>query len=174
MFLEFRKEIEMRSNEEVIKKLYDDLKAGNFNEMKTCYDPKVKFSDVAFNLKGIDDVCAMWEMLCTRKDKIGVSVSNIQADEKMGTADWVADYLYPDSSEKPKKQSRIVNNIKATFIFNNGKIIEHHDICDVVRLAEMVLGPKGEIIGRIPFVFPFFLSKKLNKKLETFKKAKQS
>lgn len=166
----------MRSNDEVIKKLYDGLKAGNFNEMKICYDPKVKFSDVAFNLKGIDDVGDMWEMLCTREDEIGVSISNIQADEKTGTADWVADYLYPDSSEKPDKQSRIVNKIKATFIFNDSKIIEHHDTCDTVKLAEMVLGPKGKIIGRVPFVFPFLLSKKLNKKLETFKlqKAKQS
>jgi Catalase/SnoaL-like domain len=166
----------MHSNEEVIKKLYDGLKAGNFNEMKTCYESKVKFSDVAFNLKGIDDVCAMWEMLCTREDEIGVSVSNIKADEKTGTADWVADYLYPDRSEKPDKQSRIVNKIKATFIFNDGKIIEHHDTCDTVKLAEMVLGPKGKIIGRIPFIFPFLLSKKLNKMLETFKmqKAKEA
>jgi hypothetical protein len=165
----------MHPNEEVIKKFYESFKVWNFHTMKSCYAPEAEFEDVAFKLKGADNVDVMWEMLCTRKDKIEVRVSNIHADEKTGTADWEADYLYPDGNEEPdrSKQKPIANKIKATFEFSDGKIIKHHDSCEVAKLAEMLFpGLLGVIVSRIPFLFPFTLSMKLNKKLDEFKKLK--
>lgn len=130
------------TNQELIEKFYQSFSDGNAIGMIDCYHDDIEFEDPAFGqLKG-DKAKAMWQMLLSRKGASPtIQFSNITADEKTGSATWIAAYKYG------KQQRNVVNHISATFEFQDGKIIRHTDDFDLWKWSRQALGFSGLLLG---------------------------
>ncbi len=114
--------------------------------MAACYHPEAQFSDPAFGeLRGAE-VGRIWRMLTERGTELEVDLLEHQADERSGTAHWVARYPFAATGR------RVVNDIRAELRFRDGLIVEHHDRFDLRRWAAQALGPAGRILGYTPFL----------------------
>lgn len=115
--------------------------------MINCYDPAIIFSDPAFGeLKG-DDAKNMWRMLIERsKGDIRITFDNVKANEKTGSANWIAEYIFTQTGRK------VVNVISAQFEFKDGKIIKHTDHFSLWKWARQALGWKGFLFGGTSFL----------------------
>jgi ketosteroid isomerase-like protein len=114
--------------------------------MVACYHPEVRFSDPVFrDLRG-DRAGGMWRMLCGRAADLEVEHSDVVADDQSGSAHWEAKSTFGATGR------RVHNRIDASFRFDDGKIIEHHDTFDLWRWTRMALGPAGWLLGWSPMV----------------------
>src|SRR5512143_2584846 len=134
----------MQPNEELITKFYTSFQQRDATGMIASYDPEVQFSDPVFtDLKG-DRAKAMWQMLCSRSTDLQIVFNNVQANDDVGRAHWVATYTYSGR--------KVRNVIDAAFQFKNGKIVRHQDSFDLWKWAGMALGPIGVVLGWTPFI----------------------
>ena len=78
----------------------------------------------------------MWRMLTGRATDLSVELRGHDADETTGTANWVATYTFSTGRH-------VVNDINASFRFEDGLIAEHDDDFDF-----RTLGPAGARPGR--------------------------
>jgi hypothetical protein len=67
--------------------------------------------------------------------------SGIDADDAKGRAHWVATYTYSATGRG------VVNEIDATFAFDEGRIVRHDDRFDLHRWAMQALGVPGLLLG---------------------------
>jgi ketosteroid isomerase-like protein len=131
----------MHSNHALIETFYQAFNRGDHQTMADCYHPDISFHDPVFlNLEG-PQVAQMWEMLCRQASSLEVAVQDIAVDDKTGVATWTARYLFG------KEKRQVVNHIKASFRFQDGKIIQHVDAFNFWRWSRMALGPLGSILG---------------------------
>ncbi len=134
----------MHPNEAVICAFYDSLNRRDAAGMAACYHRDVVFSDPAFqNLQG-DTARAMWSMLCARGHDLAIRYTNVQADDRHGSAHWEATYTFGQTGRQ------VLNIIEATFEFEDGTIIRHTDRFNLWRWAGMALGPQGRWLGWLP------------------------
>lgn len=129
-------------NAELIRNFYNSFSKGDAEGMTGCYDPAIIFTDPAFGeLKG-DDAKNMWRMLILRsKGEIKISFDNVKADERSGSANWVAEYRFAQTNRK------VVNKIASEFEFRGGRIIRHTDHFSMWNWARQALGWKGFLLG---------------------------
>ena len=137
----------MHPNEEIIHTFYKAIQDKDPQTMVNCYHKNIEFSDPVFgNIKG-DRVRAMWFMLVERGgDNLHVAYDEVQANDYSGSAKWIATYKFG-----PKKR-KVVNNVVATFYFQNGKILQHTDHFDLSKWAKQALGLKGFLLGKTQFL----------------------
>ncbi len=109
--------------------------------MQACYAENARFSDPVFQNLDATQVRGMWEMLVTRGKDLVLEFSNVQANDKEGSADWVATYSFTATKRK------VVNTIHADFVFENGKIARHHDHFSFYNWARQALGFPGLLFG---------------------------
>ncbi len=130
---------------ELIETFYTGLKELDADKMVSCYHEDIVFEDPGFGkLKG-DRAKGMWRMLCTNARNFKVEFSQIEANEKNGTAHWEAWYTF-------SKTGRSVHNIiDAKFEFKDGKIIKHTDHFNLHRWASQAIGWKGKLLGGTGF-----------------------
>ena len=88
----------------------------------------------------------MWEMLITRGRDLTLEFSDISADEKSGSAAWIATYTFSVTGRK------VVNQVHANFLFEEGKIIRHIDSFSFYHWARQALGIMGLLLGWTPIV----------------------
>jgi ketosteroid isomerase-like protein len=131
-------------NAELIERFYAGLGARDGAAMAACYTPEASFEDPAFGKLDADDTGAMWRMLTSRADDLTVEVSEITADDHAGSAHWIARYTFTQTGRP------VVNDIRASFRFADGRIVEHHDHFDWWRWARQALGPAGLLLGWNP------------------------
>jgi len=127
-------------NKHVIEKFYKSFSAGDAEGMISCYADDVTFKDPAFGLINGYDVKKMWRMLL-KNPNLKIVSSNITADDKIGSADWVAVYTFSLTGRK------VVNKVHAQFEFSNGKIIKHTDHFSFWKWAGQAFGLKGYLLG---------------------------
>lgn len=133
-------------NAELISRFYQAFQQLDAETMAACYAEDVQFSDPAFgNLHG-RDAGDMWRMLAARAQNFSLTFDSVQADDRQGSARWVATYLFS------KTGHTVVNQIQADFRFDGGKIVEHRDSFDLWRWARQALGAKGLLLGWTPLV----------------------
>lgn len=134
------------NNTQVLDRFYTAFQQLDAETMCDCYAPDVSFSDPVFpTLKG-DETKAMWRMLCSQATEFSLTFDNIDADENHGKASWEATYKF-------SKTGRIVHNkIQASFVFKDGKIVQHTDDFDLWKWSHMALGPMGLLLGWTPFM----------------------
>ncbi len=132
------------ANKETIERLYAAFAARNGSAMTACYAPGAHFQDPAFgDLEG-DDVGAMWRMLTGRARDLEITLRGHEADEKAGTAHWLARYTF--STDR-----RVENDIHARFRFDDaGLITDHVDDFDFRKWVSQALGPKGHLVALLP------------------------
>jgi ketosteroid isomerase-like protein len=134
-------------NSQLITKFYTAFSQGKAEEMLSCYHEQVQFHDPAFGTLNSNETRNMWRMLIERSKKgLTISFSNVQADEKSGSADWHAEYTFAQSGRK------VINEISARFKFQDGKIIRHTDHFDLWKWTRQALGWKGFLLGWSPFM----------------------
>jgi hypothetical protein len=80
-------------------------------------------------------------MLCEAGKDLRIEASEIDADDTTGRARWVAHYTF-SATGRP-----VVNDIRASFRFQNGRIVEHRDVFDFGRWARQALGMPGLLLG---------------------------
>ena len=103
----------------------------------------------------------MWRMLMKRsKGEIKISFTNIAANEKTGTANWRAEYVFADTGRK------VINEIAATFEFEDGKISKHTDHFDLWKWSKQALGLSGYLLG-----WSSFFQKKMQQKTKSLLKS---
>ncbi len=134
----------MKNSIETFYKAFSRLEA---DKMIACYHDDIIFEDPAFGILEGDRAKAMWQMLCeSQKGKdFKVIFSNIEANEKEGSAHWEAFYTFSKTGRK------VHNKIDAAFEFKDGLIIKHTDDFDLHNWAKQAMGFKGLIIGRTSY-----------------------
>jgi limonene-1,2-epoxide hydrolase len=151
----------MHSNIAIIEKFYSCFKELDGDGMSQCYHEKIEFSDPVFpKLQGAK-VGAMWKMLCSQAQGFELMFSDAQADDVVGRVRWEAKYIFSMTDRK------VHNKINASFRFQDGKIIQHHDNFNFWKWSFMALGPIGLVLGWSPLV-KNKVQRQAAKNLETF------
>ncbi|WP_191832278.1 nuclear transport factor 2 family protein [Pseudomonas fluorescens] len=130
----------------LITRFYEAFQRLDAEAMVACYSDDIVFSDPAFGTLRGKDAGDMWRMLSTRAKDFSLTFDNVHADERNGSAHWVATYLFSQTGRT------VVNDIQARFVFRDGKICEHHDSFDLWRWSRQAFGTTGLLLGWTPMV----------------------
>ena len=135
------------NNSQLITNFYEAFAKGDAEAMVACYHNDIQFHDPAFGDLHGEDAKNMWRMLIGRnKGNIHITFSNIVANEKTGSANWRAEYVFSQTNRK------VINVIAAKFEFADGKIIKHTDNFDIYKWTKQALGIKGYLLGWTAFM----------------------
>jgi hypothetical protein len=131
-------------NQATIERLYRAFGECNGAAMTAWYAPDAHFQDPAFGDLHGADVGAMWRMLTGRATDLEIELHEHEADERAGTAHWIARYTF--STGRP-----VVNDIHARFRFTeDGLIADHVDDFDFRKWCKQALGGAGGLVAMIP------------------------
>jgi ketosteroid isomerase-like protein len=133
-------------NAELIERFYEAFQRRDAEAMGACYADDVVFSDPAFGELRGEEARDMWRMLVQRAQDFSLTYDVVDANERTGSAQWVARYLFSQSGRS------VVNRIQAQFVFRDGRIAEHRDTFDLWRWSQQALGLKGVLLGWTPVV----------------------
>lgn len=136
----------MHPNEALIHRFYTCFQQKDFKGMQDCYADDARFSDAAFKNLDASQVRAMWEMLIKRGKDLRLQFSDIRANDKEGSAKWIANYTF-SAGGRP-----VENRITASFRFANGKITEHTDNFNFYTWSRQALGLPGWLFGWSSFL----------------------
>jgi ketosteroid isomerase-like protein len=131
---------------ELIERLYKAMDEGNGDAMAACYAPDARFSDPAFGELTGSEPGAMWRMLTSRATDLSVELAQHEADDRSGTARWIARYTFTRTGRP------VVNDVQATFRFDRGLIAEHDDRFDFYGWSRQALGLPGLLLGWTPLL----------------------
>ena len=134
------------ANAELIHTFYQAFQRLDAEAMATCYSADVRFSDPVFvGLQG-REAGDMWRMLCTRAADFSLTYGEVAADDRRGSAQWVATYTFSQTGRT------VSHAIRAEFVSGAGRIVEHRDHFDLWRWSRQALGLKGWLLGWLPAV----------------------
>jgi ketosteroid isomerase-like protein len=134
----------MHPNAALIHLFYQAMQAGDAEAMAECYAADACFSDPVFvSLQG-DQAADMWRMLLSRAKDFRIAFEDIEAGDRSGSAHWTAHYTFSPTGRP------VVNRIRASFEFTDGKIVRHTDRFDLWRWSAQALGLKGLLLGWAP------------------------
>jgi ketosteroid isomerase-like protein len=136
----------MNANAELITRFYTSFKNKDHKGMQACYADNARFSDPVFTNLDAKEVRAMWEMLLRNGKDLHLEFSHVTANDKNGSAEWIATYTFSKTGRK------VVNSIRAEFEFENGKITRHNDHFDFYKWARQALGLSGLLMGWTSFI----------------------
>lgn len=136
----------MNTNEQLLATFYQSFQNKDYATMQNCYADNAVFNDEVFKNLDARQVKAMWEMLIKRGKDLQLEFKNIQADDVKGSAEWIATYTFS------KTKRKVINQIKAEFIFENNKIGKHTDHFNFYKWSSQALGITGILLGWTPFL----------------------
>ena len=136
----------MSSNTALIKAFYEAFRTKDYKTMQACYADNATFRDPVFKDLNSEQVKAMWQMLLTKATDLHIEYANISANEHNGSAEWTAKYTFSGTGNK------VINHIKASFVFGDGKILQHTDTFNFRTWAGQALGTKGKLLGWTSFL----------------------
>jgi hypothetical protein len=135
----------MHANAELLTRLFTSLDKHDHESMANCYHEKAKFRDIAFELRGKNQIHAMWHMISEGDIRATFKVNEV--DDRSAFVSLVDNYTFSATGHKVR------NVIESHFRFEKGVIIEQRDACDAKTWAGMALGGvKGFLAGRLAFV----------------------
>ena len=134
----------MHPTAELITRFYTALSKLDGAGMAACYAKEATFSDPVFTALSGQQPGKMWRMLCKRGKDMTVVFDGIEATDTAGKAHWVATYTFSGTG------NTVVNDIQASFVFKDGKIVQHKDVFDLYKWASQALGLKGLLLGWLP------------------------
>jgi ketosteroid isomerase-like protein len=123
--------------DDLIQRFYTAFDAHDGDTMAACYAPDAHFWDPVFgDLTGVE-AGAMWRMLTGRAADLRVELPEHESDGDTGSAHWIARYTFTQTGRS------VVNDIHATFRFENGLIADHRDEFDYKKWSRQALGLAG-------------------------------
>jgi ketosteroid isomerase-like protein len=133
------------ANRSLIRTFYEAFDRHDGDAMAALYAPDARFSDPVFpDLRG-ERPGQMWRMLTSRAEDLRVELPSHEAHGDTGSANWIATYTF-------RTGRKVVNDIEATFRFENGLIAEHDDEFDFWRWSRQALGVPGLLLGWTPLL----------------------
>ncbi len=151
----------MHPNAALLSKLFAALGEHRPLAMASCYHPKAHFRDIAFDLRGVDDIYDMWRMICRPEVDLRIVDGSlvVEADDRAGCAKLVEKYKFGaskgDSTHENEKGVCVTNRIESRFTFEDGLIKSQIDDCDPKAWAEQAMKHhpiKAFLAGRIRLV----------------------
>ena len=139
--------MDSKSAHDLINRFYTAFKNLDAEGMVACYHPEVKFHDPVFQtLQGVD-AGDMWRMLILRGgNALTITYSDVAVEGVYGHARWEASYLFT------KTNRQVHNKIKASFRFQDNKIIQHDDYFNFWKWSQMAFGLPGYVLGWTPLL----------------------
>lgn len=128
----------------LIEQFYTAFARADAEGMIACYHPDIEFEDPAFGLLKGADACNMWRMLVN--PGLQLTFSKVQAAGDTGSAHWDARYVFSKTGNK------VLNQVDASFVFRDGKIIRHTDRFDFWKWSRQALGLPGLLLGWSPYL----------------------
>jgi ketosteroid isomerase-like protein len=123
--------------DELIQRFYSAFNDHDGDTMAAAYAPEAHFWDPVFQDLSGTQAGAMWRMLTGRADDLTVELADHSSNGDTGTAHWIAHYTFTQTGRK------VVNDIHATFRFQDGLIADHRDEFDFTRWARQAIGVAG-------------------------------
>lgn len=136
----------MHPNALLIEQFYLAFAQADAETMAAAYAPDAQFSDPVFPHLSGNEIGDMWRMLTCRAQDFSLIFDGIHADDSSGRAHWVATYTFSQTGRT------VVNDIHASFVFRDGKIIRHRDHFSFWRWGQQALGLRGLLLGWTPLV----------------------
>jgi len=147
----------MHPNSQLLDRLFKGLDRHDHCAMASCYRPDAMFRDIAFDLRGSQQIHAMWHMIC--ETDIRATFHVVHADDFAGRVQLCDDYTFSSTGRK------VHNVIESHFRFSDRLIVDHRDSCDARVWAKMALGgASGFLAGR----FRYLRAWKAKRMLQTF------
>jgi ketosteroid isomerase-like protein len=131
---------------QLIERFYKAFDEGDGATMAACYSPQVHFSDPVFPDLNGSRAGAMWQMLTAAPGELRIELLEHEAGDAQGSAHWRARYTFSETGRP------VVNDIHASFRFEDGLIAEHRDEFSFHRWARQALGPVGLLLGWTPLL----------------------
>jgi ketosteroid isomerase-like protein len=129
---------------ELIERFYAAFDRRDGDAMAACYAPDAVFRDPVFGQLDAAQAGAMWRMLTGRAEDLSVELAEHAADRETGSARWIARYTFTQTGRP------VVNDVRASFKFRDGLIVEHADRFSWWKWARQALGPVGVWLGWTP------------------------
>lgn len=134
------------TNKKIIESFYTAFQNEDSKTMNSFLSEEINFEDPAFGkLKG-DDVRFMWQFLTENSKDFSMTFSNIEANEKTGSAFWEAHYTIGATGNK------VHNKIHSIFTFKEGKIVNHKDDFDLQKWVKQAFGSTIGLFGGSSFM----------------------
>ena len=148
----------MHPNAELLRTLYTCLSKKDADGMAACYGPDATFHDIAFDLKGRDQIRAMWGLV-GHAQGFKAAFTILGADDEKGSAELVDQYVFGGTGR------HVRNVIRSEFTFRDGLISEHRDTCDAFSWGVQALGP---VKGVVTYLVPSLRRRTARKKLDAY------
>ncbi len=136
----------MHPNEQLLRDFYAAFDRHDGTAMATLYAPEATFSDPVFVGLRDGEPADMWRMLTARSEDLTVELAECTADETTGSARWIARYTFAQTGRK------VVNDVRSTFRFRDGLVIEQQDAFPFWAWSRQALGTPGLLLGWTPVV----------------------
>ncbi|MEA2497184.1 MAG: hypothetical protein QOJ29_5095 [Thermoleophilaceae bacterium] len=123
--------------DELIQRFYTAFDKHDGDTMAACYAPDAHFHDPVFGDLSGTEAGAMWRMLTAGSDDLRVELAEHSSDGETGSAHWIAHYTFTQTGRA------VINDIRASFKFRDGLIVDHHDEFDFTKWARQAIGLPG-------------------------------
>jgi ketosteroid isomerase-like protein len=123
--------------DELIQRFYTAFDKHDGDTMAACYAPDAHFHDPVFGDLSGTEAGAMWRMLTAGSDDLRVELAEYSSEGDTGSAHWIAHYTFTQTGRP------VVNDIRASFKFRDGLIVDHHDEFDFTKWARQAIGLPG-------------------------------
>ncbi len=133
-------------NDSVIRRLYEAMDAHDGDSMAALYAADARLEDPVFGPLTGEEAGNMWRLLTSRSKDLRVELAEHGQEGDRGTARWVASYTFTPTGRA------VTNDIRASFRFRDGLIVEHVDRFDFWRWSRQALGPPGLLLGWTPLL----------------------
>ena len=152
----------MTNGEQIVQRFYECLTRNDATGMAECYCDDATFHDMAFDLRGRENIAAMWRFECSRG--LVVTFRDVRTEGQEVKGHWACDYKFQGKNE-------VHNEIDSTFTLREGKILTHRDDADRWTWAKQALGfPKSMAV----MVAPILLRWEAEKELKAFREKERS
>ena len=155
-------------NARLIEALYIGIQNRDPKAIIACYADDALFEDIAFRLRGKNRILEMWQFVCHGQPQVTIAFDSISAEAKTGSGRWMASYMFGRTATNPGRQ--VDNTLSSAFIFRDGLIVEHHDLCHVMAWAvQAIIFPFSLLVGWIAPLRRSLAARRLKKFVEGHK-----
>jgi len=141
----------------IVTDFYEAFRRRDGAAMAACYSEDVAFSDPVFqDLRG-RQAKSMWRMLCHNAKELHIAFQTPEIQQGAGrqpgdgqlvTTRWTATYLFHQHPSRPGR--RVINQVVATMVIADGKIVHHTDKFSFWRWSAQAFGWFGAVLGWLP------------------------